>query len=304
MLATTGTLGMFTVETGDTLPQSGFAFSSYGNKFSRQPGSVSVWSLGVNFSYGLSDRFTFYGNMQPYVHTHVGGPGELSLNQVNNGQPQYAGSVFHTLPATGLPGYVEDFPFAANDDGGIGEVTLGLKFGLLSERHGAPVSLSIRNDFIFPTRTHLAALLDNGTQSGQFNDMVAFAVSKQWSNLATGTFNWGYQFTRDPRQEGVPLFTVADQMHTGIGFLFLTDRRIEPMTEYTAVIFDGAHTRDSTFGARDPIDGVWGVRMYLGKNLGLDLGYRYMLNLKGANDRNGFVVKLGTTYWAAKGAHR
>ena len=36
-LATTGTLGMFTLETGDTLPKGGFAVSAFGNKFGRMP---------------------------------------------------------------------------------------------------------------------------------------------------------------------------------------------------------------------------------------------------------------------------
>jgi hypothetical protein len=38
MLATTGTIGVFTVETADTLPKGGFGFSAYGNKFGRMPG--------------------------------------------------------------------------------------------------------------------------------------------------------------------------------------------------------------------------------------------------------------------------
>ncbi len=40
--------------------------------------------------------------------------------------------------------------------------------------------------------------------------------------------------------------------------------------------------------------------MYPMKQLAIDVGYRYMLNLKDLNDRSGFVVKVGTAYWPEK----
>jgi len=60
MLATTGTIGLFTLETADTLPKHGFAFSAFGNKFGRMPGSVTVLQVGVDLSYGITDTLNFY----------------------------------------------------------------------------------------------------------------------------------------------------------------------------------------------------------------------------------------------------
>ncbi len=287
MLATTGTIGAFTVETADTLPKGGFGFSAYGNKFGRMPGSVTVFQLGVDLSFGITDWLSLYSAFNPYGHTHSGIPSELSLTNPNNSFP--------LVPLFGgTPGYVEDFPFAANNNKGVGEITVGLKFGLLSERRGAPFSLSVRNDFIVPTWGNLQRLLDDGTQSGQFNDMVSVAVSKQWSNVMTATWDVGYRFTRDPRLGSDHLLSMADQFRTGAGFIMLPESRIQPMAEYTAVIFTGHKASpDTTFGARDPVDGVSGLRIYLRKNVAFDLGYRYMLNLKNANDRHGFVLSLG-----------
>jgi outer membrane protein OmpA-like peptidoglycan-associated protein len=301
MLATSGTLGLFTLETADTLPKKGFAVSSYGNKFSRMPGSVSVFSIGLDFGIGLTDWLTFYGNFQPYVHTHIGDNTQLSLAPPNNPFPQFGGTIYHTLGFDAAPGYVEDFPFAANNDGGVGEVGLGLKVGLLSERRGAPFSLSVRNEFIIPTRSSLSDLLDNGTQTGQFNDLVSLAISKQWGKFVTLSYNAGYRVTRNPRAaDGTSLLGQADQFRTGGGFILFPQSRIQPMSEYTAVIFTGLRantTPNTTFGARDPVDGVWGFRAYLMRDLALDVGYRYMLNLSDAHDRHGFVVKLGMTSW-------
>jgi len=74
--------------------------------------------------------------------------------------------------------------------------------------------------------------------------------------------------------------------------------------EYSGVVFVSAPGTppDTSFGARDPVDGVWGIRMYPWKNIGFDIGYRYMLNLRNHDDRSGFVIKVGTAYWPEKAA--
>ena len=107
MLATTGTIGLFTVETADTLPKGGFAFSAYGNKFGRAPGSVTIFQLGVDLSYGLTDRLNLYGAFEPYQHDHIGNGSQLSLSPPNSWNTLLPDHNFPTrLPATGTPGYV------------------------------------------------------------------------------------------------------------------------------------------------------------------------------------------------------
>src|SRR5579864_5392902 len=309
MLATTGTIGLFTLETGDTLPKHGFAFSAFGNKFGRMPGSVTILEVGADLSYGITDNLNLYAAFDPYGHVHVGCPGQLSLRSIplNTCAPVAFGipvpNSFFPTALGSAPGYVEDYPFAANNTGGIGNITLGLKYAFLSERHGAPVSFSVRNDLIISTKTDLNKLLANGTQSSPLSDTVSLAVSKQWSNAVTWTFNFGYMFVRSPRDsQGQRLFSMSDQIRTGVGMLMFPESRFQPMAEYSAVIFSGAPDSppDTSFGARDPVDAVWGLRMYPWKYLAFDVGYRRMLNLGDLNDRSGFVVKIGTAYWPEK----
>ncbi len=310
MLATTGTIGLFTLETADTLPKHGFAFSAFGNKFGRMPGSVTILEFGADLSYGITDTLNIYAAFDPYGHVHVGCPGQLSLRSVplNTCAPIALGipvpNSFFPTALGSAPGYVEDYPFASNNNGGIGNITLGLKYAFLSERQGAPISFSVRNDLIISTKTDVNKLLANGTQGSPISDLVSAAVSKQWSNIITATFNVGYWFGRDPRDvTGNPLFNMSNQVRTGVGFISFPESRFQPMTEYSAVIFTDAFsngTPDTSFGARDPVDGVWGLRMYPWKNIGIDVGYRRMLNLRDLNDRSGFVVKIGTAYWPEK----
>jgi len=304
VLATTGTIGLFTVETADTLPKGGFAFSAYGNKFGRMPGSATIFQVGIDASYGISDRVNVYASFVPYGHTHIGNPSQLSLAPVNGGNPLFPGSLYPTLNpfGAGAPGYIEDFPLANRNGGGDGNATFGLKFGFLSQRLGDPLSVSVRNDVIVSTRSNYQQLLGNGMQASPVSDLISLALSRQWSNVITLTFNAGYMFTGDYNGGPAPVH-VADQGRAGAGFIVFPESRFQLMNEYSAVMFTtsgGNFTPDNTFGARDPVDGIWGIRVYPWKHLAFDAGYRYMLNLRDANDRHGFVVKVGTTYWPEK----
>src|SRR5258708_11658809 len=133
LLATTGTIGLFTLETGDTIPKHGFAFSAFGNKFGRMPGSVSILEFGIDLSYGITDNLNAYAAFDPYGHVQVGCPGQLSLRSIplNTCAPLAFGipvpNTFFPTAFGSAPGYVQDYPFAANNTGGIGDITLGLK---------------------------------------------------------------------------------------------------------------------------------------------------------------------------------
>jgi len=179
--ATSGTLGLFTVETGDTLPKGGWSFSADVNKFGRMPGSVTVLQDGVNLGYGLSDRFNLYVGFLPeeYLHVSSSNPAaQLSLDTPLGSGPLYVNpngslTMYRVLGKGQTPGYVEDFPFAAHDGGGLGPLTVGFKIGLLSQRSGAPVSFSIRNDFIIPTVYATTSVLNNGTQTASSTTKLA-----------------------------------------------------------------------------------------------------------------------------------
>jgi hypothetical protein len=298
MPSTRGTIGLFTVETGEML-DSGWSFSIYGNRFGRMPGSVVVSNYGINVGWAYRKWVNLYTVFQPEVATQVGNPSQLSLDTAPNLMqfPQYQNSIYRNLGPGQSPAYVEDFPFVARNDSGPGDVTVGAKFGLLSERHGAPLSLSIRNDAIIPTRYSVTTLLGNGTQTGAFADMVSVATSRNFLNLILVAANFGYEFTSNPRSGGVSEVTLADQIHLGGGFILFPAKRLQFMSEYTGLVFTGAATPDTTFGASNPVDGVWGVRFYILPQLAIDAGYRYMLNLSNLNDRSGFVINLGIVSW-------
>ena len=303
MPAWSGNPGMFTVETGETLPRGGFAFTAGANKFSRDPGNITIINYGWSFSAGITNHISAFVNFDAYNYVHVGRPDLLSLSANTVGNPQFGNTIYRTIvPLPGAaPAYVEDYPFAAQSGGGVGEVDLGFKINLVSEKRGGPFSFSIKNDFYLPTQTSLGDLLSNGSQNGRFNYGVGAELSKSiFHGGIVAALNGEYRLTLDPS------FTVAgasqnvqlaDQVQLGAGFLFFPQKRFQVISEYNAILYVGTHTPNTTFGPRDPVDQVSGIRVYFWRNFAIDIAYRYMVDLTNHKDRNGFVLKFDSARW-------
>ncbi|MGH9713950.1 MAG: hypothetical protein ACRD5M_11700 [Candidatus Acidiferrales bacterium] len=308
MPALDGNPGMFTLETGEILPKHGFNVALSVNKFSRMPGNLTVLQVVPSFAYGINRWFSIFAAFQPHDHIHVGQPQQLSLNAPLT-NPQFSNTIYRSLlPGTGdPPGYVEDYPFASHSGDGYGEVDLGFKIGLLSERKGKPISLSIRNDFYIPTRTGLGSLLTNQVQYGNFSYGVGLEASKTILHRSIlATINWSYRFMREQTFNvpgGTPpvqVLDLADQMGVGAGLLIFPDKRFNIITEYSGLIYLRNGLPNTSLGARDPVDNVAGIRLYLAKNAALEVGYRYSMNLNNHLDRNGFLLKLAVAHWPEK----
>jgi outer membrane protein OmpA-like peptidoglycan-associated protein len=304
--ATTGTLGIFTVDSGYLLPKRGFAITTYVNKISRMPGNVTILSVGTAASYGVTDWLNLHIGWEPHRYAHLSAPSQLSLRTppTNPPFPNAANpTIFRGLTVVpgSAPGYVEDYPFVNRNAGGIGDLVVGFKVGPFSEWRGDWLSMAIRNDIIIPTRRSLSDLLDNQVQTGQFGWVGSISTSKTWwKDRIVSTSNLNYRITRDPRSHRVRLFTQADVLRLSGGTIFLPKYRIQPMTETVINIYVGPHTQNTTFGARDPIDSVWGVRLYPWSNVAIDVGYRRTGNLSEHGDKNGFIIKIGSVYWPEK----
>src|SRR3984957_7499414 len=311
MPALDGNPGLFTLETGDTLPKDAFSVAVGLNKFSRMPGEITSLQLVPSMAYGVTRWFSVFFNIDAQDHIHVGAPSQLSLSSVNALNPQFQNTIYNSvIPSTGFrPGYVEDIPFASHNGSGVGEVDLGFKIALLSEHRGKPLSLSIRNDFYIPTVSGFSHLLTDQAQTGKFNYGIGVEASKTiFHHSITATANWAYRFTRDSTFNnatvdgviGPAVLNLADQMQIGAGMLIFPDKRFQIITEYNSTIFVGSGIKNTTAGPRDPVDSITGIRIYALKWAALDLGYRYSLDLTGHRDRNGFVIKVGTAIWPEK----
>ncbi len=309
MPALDGNPGLFTLELGDILPKHAWNVGVGVNKFSEMPGDITQLQEIPSFGVGITNWLEGFFTMTAWDHIHVDEPSLLSLSNVNVDNPQYRNTIYPSIiPSTGFPpAYVEDAPFAWYNGGGVGEIDLGFKIGLLSEKHGKPLSLSIRNDFFIPTKSGYASLIGNEVQYGKFNYGIGVEASKTiLGNTLEVTGNWSFRFTRKSTYDvpfpGVPgtstmVLNLADQMQVGAGMIVWPRKRFQIMTEYDGMIYINKGIQNTTFGARDPVQSVTGVRIYFYKHAAIDIGYRYALNLNNHVDRNGFVVKLAAANW-------
>ena len=295
----------FTLESGETLGRHAVGFSVSADKFSRAPGDVTVLDLDLDLAVGITDRLSAFVEFTPYSHIHVGRPTELSLNPTLGGcplVPLHGGvnpSIYHFIDCgagTAGAAYVEDYPFASHNGGGVGTFEFGFKYNLLSQTRSDPFGLAVRTDFIIPTVTGLSDLLNNEVQNGEFNFQVMLAASRRWGSTIEAALNLPVYITIDPRSGGVALLNQAKQFRPGFGFTVFPQKRIQIISEYTGVIFFGQATQNTTFGPRDPIGSVSGVRLYPWRNFAIDLGYRSEFGLNQITDRNGFVIRAATTF--------
>ena len=311
--ATTGGPGLFTVETAETLPKGVFTSAAYLNKFSRAPGSVTILSAGFSLAAGITKKITVFAQFEPYRYLNIVKPSQLSLRQPAGcphdvfKAPIYCGlnpGPLHNSWKGPAAGYVQDYPFAAFNNSDWGPVTLGFKVNFWSETRGDPLSVSLRTSFIIPTNSAKAELDKSGAQSGALNYSFSLGLSKSFRHGIVLANNVTYVVTRNPKSHGQTLLTPGDEMIFGQGFIFFAQHRLQLLTEYTAVFTQEGHafgvvgidTENTSVGPSTPVDGVWGVRWFWRKSAALDVGYRYMLNLRQVQDRSGFVFKISKSF--------
>lgn len=315
--AITGTPGLYTVETAETLPKGVVTISAYSNKFGSAPGSVTTLSAGFNAAAGLTKKITVFAAFEPYRHLHIGEPLQLSLRQPAGCRhdvfeaPIYCGlnpgPISNTWKGPAA-GYVIDAPFAAYNKSDWGPVTLGAKANFWSETRDDPLSVSMRVSFVIPTESSATELAKFGAQSGALNFSFTLGLSKTLGQQIVLANNITYLVTRNPQISGHTLMTPGDQIIFGQGFIFRAERRLQFLAEFTGVLGQEGHgfglfgidTENTSLGPSNPADVVGGVRWYFLPSAALDVGYRYMLNLYQLNDRSGFTIKISKCFGWSK----
>lgn len=284
--AITGTPGVLTVETAETLHKGVIAVSAFANKYARAPGSVSVLSGGVSIGAGITNKITLIAQFDPYVHPHVAEPSQLSLNfPAGCSYNVYKAPIYCAVPTP--PGsnatnriprqsswkgpasaYVPGFPFAEGNTSDYGPAGLGLKVNFWSETRNDPLSVSLRTDFFVPTESAASELAKHGAQSGALDYSFMLGLSKTLRRGFVLATNVTYLVTGNPKTNEETLLTPGDQIVFGQGFIIQISHHVQFLTEYTATFFQEGHafgligidTQNTSWGPSDPIDGVWGLR--------------------------------------------
>jgi hypothetical protein len=309
-----GNTGLRKVFTADTLPARQIAVSSWYDRINRNPGELVISAFGFGGAVGITNRFELGISFEAHRDVETGQPDQLSFGQQalgffgdkTPGSPPLpselvAGSSMVPQlrnPATpqgelsGAAGYFNLFPFAGlvTSGGAAGDLSFGLKIGLLSESKGAPLSVAVRPYFDLPIHKAITFLMTHPVGTADLQGGVDGIVSRNIGNTAAVSFNAGYRYISQPAH--VSVFQLAKELPLGFGLTIPRSARIRFAAESTADIFVGAHTPNTTFGPQDPVDLTIGFLGEFADRFSFSAGYRRPLNQFGG-DKNGFVLDLG-----------
>jgi outer membrane protein OmpA-like peptidoglycan-associated protein len=222
----TGETGLFTLWSGETLPQGGWSFGLYYNNWDRlfdgpdlafrddDEDSLSLdWNrLSASLGYGITDRWEVSVAV-PYDDFNFD---EEDLN----------------------PAFRGDF-----DASGLGNVRVATKFRLLGEAGGDGSKLAL----------NLFAELPTGDEDVASDD-TGFGAGLGWSR-ANWVFSAGY---RDSGDDSV----FGSELNAGLGYAAPISDRFDWITEVAATFYDAD---DNVFDIEDPIDLTTGGRLWLGE---------------------------------------
>ena len=313
-----GTTGLWRVVSPQVLPRGQAAFSVWYDRMFRDPGALTISTVGVGGAIGVTDWFELGANweinrrilMRQFEETSFGQqslglfgsqvpgspPGFGELAGGSNLMPQLRSPATPTGVLTGAAGYYNEFPFVSrNGSNGVGTVTLGMKINAMSERNGDPFAVGFYTYATIPTHRSTRFLLARPVQTGDWQFGSDILVSRSVADFARLYWNVGYRRLQSPENGRVVL--LSDIVPLRMAVLAPINTRLQFLAEGTADLFVGARTPNTSFGAEDPVDLTLGFRAFLSRYMHLSAGYRRNLSqTNDGGDKNGFIFTVGYNY--------
>jgi outer membrane protein OmpA-like peptidoglycan-associated protein len=263
-----GTTGLFKSYDAETLLQGEMNFSLGIDSYNRDTNDLEIRDLPAAFSVGLHDRIEFYGSWiyQRHIESDA-----IAYYRLNPGQaPRPA----QTL--TGVTSFTQAAPFIdVPKANGMGDLLLGVKINLLSERKGAPLGLGLAVFTSLPTSNSNISM-NRGLTSGANSGGVALLLSKRAARVAQVHFNTGVNWVANPDWNGQRL---ADLQHEFIwrgGAAFPAYGRVQVIGEVSGTTYWGTRTLGAN--PRAAVDVIGGLRFYPTKWMTLGAGYQATIN--------------------------
>jgi outer membrane protein OmpA-like peptidoglycan-associated protein len=272
-----GSTGLFNLFVADTLRQGEASLGINSLRFHREPGDLAFTLFPVSGTVGLHDRIEFFLSLEAYKRVNAD---EIQaykrLDAAGAVLPGIHGTVPNQLlparlrPTTaGQPGAVawyNDAPFVDVPFGdGVGDLWLGAKFNLLSERRGSPIGLALQPIARIATsdsRERLYRGLTSGVTDAGFDGIF----TKNLGRRSTLTANAGLLFARDIELAGTaePTLIQVDRQHRfnyGLGFEApLGTLRARLIGEIVGSTFYGSRG-PGIANPRSPVDLYGGIRL-------------------------------------------
>ncbi len=285
-----GTTGLFKAYDAETLLQGEINFSLGANAYNRDTNDLEIRDYPASFSIGLLDRVEFYGSwiFQRHIESDA-----ISYYRVLPGQPPRPSQTL-----TGATSFTQAAPFIdvprAN---GPGDLLLGVKFNILSERRGDQLGMGLAFFATVPTSNSNISM-NRGLTAGSNTGGALFLLSKRARRVAQIHFNTGVQWVANPDWNGVTLADLQNEFIYKLGAGFPAYGRVQIIGEVSGAIYWGNRTLNAN--PRSPVDLIAGLRFYPAKWITAGAGYQLTINHAKADPGlgivpaswNGFVAQL------------
>jgi len=280
-----GSTGLFNLYLADTLRRGEVSLGLNITHFNREPGDLDFTLFPVSITVGLHDRVEFFVAWE--THRRVNG-NAIIVNKVGPGDPLVPARLNNS---TGSVGFFNDSPFLDVGSGqGSGELRSGIKFNLLSEVRGNPLSLAVQPIIKFPlsqSRTRLLQGLTNGILEAGYD----FILSKNVAHGGTITGNYGHVFAGD--SQGIRL---QHRMNYGLGVeMPIGAGKVRAIGELLGSRFFGERTQGAN--PKSPVDLYLGLRISLARWISVSGAYNLNLNTIDGNLPIYDIPSTGRSGW-------
>jgi outer membrane protein OmpA-like peptidoglycan-associated protein len=249
-------------------------FSVGWDRYHRDPGMLRFDIVPFGFAVGLGDRVEFFGSYEVMRRLRASNIREYRV--LPNALPVPSWSPMGAARFTNEAPFV-DVPRTT----AMGDLRLGAKFNLLSERHYDGFGLAGVGFVKFPLLDSVTQL-NRGLGTGEWEGGWGLLFSKRAGKGAQFHINTMLNFVRDPEMSGVELAELQDEFWYRVGAAFpsLFECGRRGGAQFIAELEGKIHYGARTFGAnpRDPMDLVLGVRGYPNEHVSIGVAYRASLN--------------------------
>jgi len=279
-----GTSGLWKTWDAETLRRGEYNFTAGFDMFHRDPGQLTIGKIPVGIAAGILDRLEFFESMdvQRRVRAH-------DINTSMIGNPRLA-----MTKAGNVPYFSQTAPFInVAKSTGRSDSYMGVKFNILSERRGDPISVGVAGFATLPGQ-RLSTGLSRGLSSGDYQAGFVWLFSKTASKFARFHLNLGNAYNTEA-DSGVAQAKFGNEFIYRTGVEFFVQKPIRLITEVNGVSYYGDITPG--LNTKGPIDLILGMRAFPREWLSLGAGYQLTLNhikdtdFAHASGYNGFVVQ-------------
>ncbi len=257
-----GSTGLFSTPFADTLRKGELSFTLNGFQVHRDPGDISITNFPITFTLGVTDRIEVFTSYE--LHKRVHAPEIIKIPPPAFGQP--AQSFFNDTPL------LKRF-FGS----GTGDLTIGAKFNVLSERRDQSFGLAFQPFARFDmgaSDNRLARGLSRGAHDFGFD--VIF--SKDMPHGGTFTASSGLVLAGDPDDPRIVERQNEVNYAAGVSIPLGSSRAVHFIGELTGTTYWGDRPTSISTAVPNanpsaPLDVIVGLRGFPSRWLAISGGY-------------------------------